>query len=76
MRGWVQPIQASRLPSGDRVGKAKKSEPVTSVRMASGSSAAVPSSGTATIDRLMEPPVCRSCTHQISDPSADRMKSA
>ena len=36
MCGWFQQIQASRLPSGDGVGNAKKSEPATSCRIASG----------------------------------------
>ena len=36
MCGWFQQIQASHFPSGDGVGKAKKSVPSTSVRMASG----------------------------------------
>ena len=43
MCGWFQPIQASHLPSGDGVGNAKKSNPVTSTRTAPGSLAAAPS---------------------------------
>ena len=40
MFGWFQLIQASRVPSGDGVGKAKNCAPETSTRIASASSAA------------------------------------
>ena len=76
MCGWFQEIQASVRPSGDGVGKAKKSGPVTSVRIAAGSAAADPSSGTATIERVTWPPSCRSCTHQTSVSPAASTKSA
>src|SRR5215469_14955694 len=82
MRGWSQLIQASRVPSGDGVGKARKSAPVTSTRTAEGSSCAVPSSGTATIARVIAgscpscPAECASRTHQTSRPSGDRVMSA
>src|SRR5215470_2573400 len=49
MCGWFQQIHASQRPSGDGVGNAKKSKPVTSSRMAPGSVAPDPSSGTATM---------------------------
>ena len=88
IRGWSQLIHASLVPSGDGVGNAKKSAPVTRTRMAP--SAAEPSSGTATIARFtfMPPPVWKpasglpssgrtvSRTHQISRPSGDRVRSA
>src|SRR5215472_18077060 len=48
MCGWFQQIHASQLPSGDGVGNAKKSNPVTRTRTAVGSEAADASSGTAT----------------------------
>ncbi len=51
MFGWFQLIQASRVPSGDGVGKAKNCAPDTSTRIAAGSVAAEPSSGTATMSR-------------------------
>src|ERR1039457_3797753 len=74
--GWFHHIQASLLPSGDRRGYAKKSEPKTTSRTAPGFSAAEPSSGTATIDRLTLASPWRSCTHQTSLRSGDRTKSA
>ncbi len=74
--GWFQQIQASRRPSGDGVGNATKSVPVTSGRIAPGWSAADPSSGTATMARLTLPASCRSWTHQISVPSGESTKSA
>src|SRR6266566_3833865 len=49
MCGWFQQIHASHWPSGDGVGNAKKSYPVTSTRTAVASDAADPSSGTATM---------------------------
>src|SRR5215471_4115253 len=49
MCGWFQQIQASQLPSGEGVGNAKKSKPVTSTRIALASAAPDPSSGTATM---------------------------
>ena len=59
IRGWSQLIQASFVPSGDGVGNAKNCAPLTSTRIAASSSAAVPSSGTATISRrtFIPPPV-------------------
>ena len=66
MCGWFHEIQARRVPSGDGVGNAKKSVPVTSCRTADGSSVAEPSSGTATMARVTLPLKCSSCTHQIS----------
>ncbi len=69
IRGWSQLIHASLVPSGDGVGNAKKSAPVTRTRMApagpgpgagrASPSAAEPSSGTATIARFTfaPPPV-------------------
>ncbi len=76
MCGWFQQIQASRRPSGEGVGNAKKSAPVTSSRTASGFSAAEPSSGTATMARLTFPPLCCSRTHQTSLRSGESAKSA
>ena len=76
MYGWFQQIQASHFPSGEGVGKAKKSVPVTRVRILSGAAAAEPSSGTATIARLTLPSSCRSWTHQTSRLSCDKVKSA
>jgi hypothetical protein len=77
MRGWSQLIHASRVPSGEGVGNAKKSAPVTRTRTASGVSAAEPSSGTATIARLTPPSAATaSRTHQASRPSGDRTMSA
>src|ERR1700733_14184924 len=55
MCGWFHEIQARRVPSGDGVGNAKKSLPVTSCRTADGSSVAEPSSGTATMARVTLP---------------------
>src|SRR5215469_11969100 len=51
MCGWFQQIQASQLPSGDGVGNAKKSNPLTITRIAAGSVPPEPSSGTATMER-------------------------
>src|SRR5215470_5082751 len=55
MFGWFQQIHASQRPSGDGVGKAKKSKPDTSSRTARGSAAPDPSSGTATMALLTFP---------------------
>src|SRR6185437_7370722 len=76
MCGWFQQIQASHWPSGDGVGNAKKSKPVTSTRTAPGSVAAEPSSGTATIARVTFPAECSSRTHHTSRVSGDSTKSA
>ncbi len=76
MCGWFQEIQASRVPSGDGVGKARKSGPETITRTRPASVAAEPSSGTATMARLTRPPSWRSRTHQTSLASGDSVKSA
>ena len=76
MWGWFQQIHASHCPSGDGVGKAKKSKPVTSTRTAASAAAADPSSGTATMALVTLPPVWRSRTHQTSAPSGESAKSA
>ena len=65
--GCSHAIQASRRPSGERRGPARKCEPPTTERIADGSSAADPSSGTAAMSRVTAPSsACRSRTHQIS----------
>src|SRR6201996_1395876 len=91
MFGWFQLIQASRVPSGDGVGKAKNCAPETSTRSAPASDAAEPSSGTATMSRrtATPPPMWKpsgpapspaartvSLTHQISWPSRASTRSA
>ncbi len=76
MCGWFQQIHASHCPSGDGVGKAKKSKPVTSTRMAASAAAADPSSGTATMALVTLPPAWRSRTHHTSAPSGESAKSA
>ncbi len=91
MFGWFQLIQASLVPSGDGVGKAKNWAPRTRTRIAAASSAADPSSGTATISRrtAMPPPRWKpsgsggcpagrvvSRTHQIASPVGESTRSA
>src|SRR6266436_3591671 len=76
MCGWFQQIQASHRPSGDGVGKAKKSAPSTRVRIAPWFSAADPSRGTATMALVTLPAWYRSCTHQTSGRPGASAKSA
>src|SRR5215469_5625232 len=76
MCGWFQQIQASHCPLGDGVGNAKKSEPVTSTRMAPVLVPPDPSSGTAMIALVTFPDVCCSRTHQTSRLSGESTKSA
>ena len=53
--GCSRPIQARRLPSREKRGKARKCDPEASERMPASSSAPVPSSSTATVSRVTAP---------------------
>ena len=74
--GWSQAIQASRRPSGDSRGQARKCEPPTTDRTATGVGGGAPSSGTATMSRRIVPPACASRTHQTSPPPRSSPRSA
>ena len=77
MFGWSQAIHANREPSGDKRGKAKNWLPPTTTRTFDASSAADPSSGTATIARRTSPSaVCSSRTHHTSSRAATWVSSA
>lgn len=83
IRGWSQAIQASRRPSGDGVGKARKSlppagspPPRSRLPPTRSRTPRLPSSGTATRWRRTAPPTCASRTHSTPEPSADSTGSA
>jgi hypothetical protein len=66
--GCSQPIQARRLPSGEKRGNATKCAPPASERIPVSSSAPVPSSSTATMSRVTVPSACVSRTAITSEP--------
>ena len=76
MRGWLQEIQASLVPSGDGTGEAKKSAPVTRTRTADGLVAARPDRGTEAMARVTVVPSWLSRTQMRCLRSGESTKSA